>query len=114
MGEKVNLVNWYWWKAGLSENPDSLSLNRSSKLKLGLYAQNIENDSFANNFSKFFDLTNESDQSYYTGGLGALRSKENVCGVCLGTPTGSNGCSSELRICPVSYMYIKYLNVLSD
>lgn len=83
-------------------------------LKLGLYAQNIDNDSFANNFSKFFDLTNESDQSYYTGGLGALRSKENVCGVCLGTLTGSNGCSSELRICPVSYMYIKYLNVLSD
>lgn len=59
-------------------------------------------------------MTNESNKSYCTDGLGALIRKENVGGVCLGTFIGSNWCSSELRICPVSYIYSEYFNVLSD
>lgn len=67
-----------------------------------------------NNFSKFFDLTNESNKSYYIDSLGTCRGKENVDDVWLGTLTDPNSFSAELRICHVRYMFIKYLNVLSD
>ena len=50
-----------------------------------IYVQNVRQATSGNNFSKFFDLTNESNQFYYIDSLGVPRGKENVGDVWLGT-----------------------------
>lgn len=74
----------------------------------------LKNPAFADNYSKFFDLTNKSNKSYYIDSLEAFRGSESVDDVWLRSLTNPNRLSAELRVCYVGYMYIKYLNVFSN
>lgn len=74
----------------------------------------LKKPAFADNYSKFFDLTNESNKSYCIDSLEASRGNESVNDVWLRSLTDPNRLSAELRVCYVGYTYIKYLNVFSD